>query len=46
MIIPWCSSEVCRLRMVLSCPPCWVAVLVKTLPTLPMRAPRAHKPPV
>src|SRR5215469_13759678 len=32
--------------MVVSWPPCWLAVLVKTLPTFPTRAPRAHRPPV
>jgi hypothetical protein len=33
-------------RSVVSWPPCWVAVDDMTLPTLPLKAPRAHKPPV
>ena len=32
--------------MVLSWPPCWVALDVNTEPTLPMSAPVAHRPPV
>ncbi len=32
--------------MVVSWPPCWVAVLAKTLPTLPTRAPFIQWPPV
>jgi hypothetical protein len=31
---------------VVSCPPCWEAVEVKALPTLPIRAFRAQSPPV
>ena len=33
-------------KSVVSWPPCWVAVDDMALPTLPVRAPRAHKPPV
>ena len=32
--------------MVVSWPPCWVAVLAKTLPTLPISAPFIQRPPV
>ena len=44
--MPWCSRVVWKERMVLSWPPCWVAVEVKTLPTLPIKAPLTHRPPV
>ena len=42
MIIPWCSSVVWKLVIVVSWPPCWLAVLAKTLPTLPIRAPESQ----
>ena len=32
--------------MVVSWPPCWVALEANTLPTLPTRAPFIHRPPV
>ena len=31
---------------VVSWPPCWLAVELKALPTLPISAPAAHNPPV
>ena len=46
MIMPWCSSVVWNEVMVVSWPPCWLAVLEKTLPTLPTRAPAQQSPPV
>jgi hypothetical protein len=33
-----------KLVIVVSCPPCWLAVLVNTLPTLPASAPLIHNP--
>jgi hypothetical protein len=39
MIIPWWSNVVWKLVIVVSYPPCWLAVLAKTLPTLPTSAP-------
>ena len=32
--------------IVVSCPPCWVPVQAKTLPTLPISAPLTQSPPV
>ena len=46
MTMPWCSSTVCVDSMVLSWPPCCVAVEVNTEPTLPTSLPPAHRPPV
>jgi hypothetical protein len=46
MTMPWCSKVVWKLVSVVSCPPCCVAVLANTLPTLPMSLPPAHRPPV
>ena len=44
--MPWCSSVVWKLVIVVSWPPCCVAALAKTLPTLPISAPRIHSGPV
>ena len=46
MTMPWCNSTVWVLRIVLSWPPCWVAVLANTEPTLPTNLPAIHSPPV
>ncbi len=39
-------SVLCKLVITVSCPPCWLAVLVNTLPTLPTSALLIHNPPV
>ena len=39
MIMPWCMRVVWIETIVVSWPPCWVAVEVKALPTLPTSAP-------
>ena len=46
MTMPWCSSVVWNDVIVISCPPCWLWVQVKTLPTLPSSAFFAHSGPV
>ena len=43
--MPKCSRLVMMEKSVVSWPPCWVAVEVKAPPTLPFRAPLAHRPP-
>src|SRR6266850_6787526 len=43
--MPWCSKVGMKVRIVDSFPPP-VPVLVKTLPTFPIRAPFSHKSPV
>ena len=42
MIMPWCKRVEWKLVIVVSWPPCWVAVDVKTLPTLPINDPLAR----
>jgi len=43
---PWCSSVSIVEMIVVSCPPCWVAVLVKTAAGFPMRLPFIQSPEV
>ena len=46
MIMPWWSRVVWIEMIVVSWPPCWVAVEVKALPTLPTSAPFTQSGPV
>jgi hypothetical protein len=43
MIMPWCRSVLWKLVIVISCAPCWLALLVNTLPTLPTSAPPSER---
>lgn len=44
--MPWWAKKGRVVRAVVSCPPCWPAVPVKSPPNFPTSAPEAQRPPV